>query len=1205
MTNFRSLSTLIILVALSFSSLSQKKYQSLLWEVTGPGMEKPCYLYGTMHVSGKVVFQLGDPFYDAIQSVDIVALELEPEAWLQSMFDRNGFGRYSDYSGEYDGEMGYYGNTGANPLLNYFKLDQKIQENVMGVLAYEPPLLNYMLTRFDEYGESAEFEENTWLDMYIYQTGKKMGKKTIGLETYQQTTDYGKLARKEERNEKINKSYDSEDRKDLRELQGQIEPAYRRQDLDLVDSISWAFNSPAFNKYILVERNKVFVHTIDSVIKAGQTIFAGMGCAHIPGKQGVVEMLRNMGYTVEPIDKGTRDAKRRAKLDKVVYKRTYSDFTSKDEVLKFKTPTTVYPLSTNLDDQAWLAMDIPNGANFMVYRMKTYSGFTKKSQDFILSSIDSILYEAVPGDIISSKKIAVQGFPAFDILSKTRRGDFQRRRVIVAPEEIFILKLTASNDKVSKGYGDEFFDSFTINYDKKISAMHNFVSRDKSLQLTVPGDLTTYISEDKYDKMSNLEITSYDKTTDAYYVGYRYTVSEPSFLDEDSYLAETIEEAYMEDFKLEKIHSYPVRIDGYESIIGKYKSKQDEISYGLFIPQNLNRYAFFVNTKDSTLAYKYFESINIDQSQYAKFYNYNDTLLHFKIDIPFDLNDEQKDSDYGFNWDSDDDINEAEDVSERIRIFPPFAPESILVRMKRYNKFYQLKDSTTFFERVRDDFSEYGDMKLVEGEVINTPTGFKREYIATDTASTRALHYLVQIHNNTYYELSTSVDTLLGKSEFIKKGFGSFVPTDTIFARSVFDNGGKYFLDDVASTDSTTQKNALLMMNDIWLSKENAPAIRQMLKNLPRTEEEKDKDELKLILLEELWRDSSKSNLDFLTTEYYANSDSANIQNLVLKNLGWMDTKESTVLFKKLIMDEPPIGPKGSYMNPLSSMRDSLELATTLFPEAISLVSLEEMKPATYSLLALLVDSGFVKKNVYEKQYDLILLETKNELKRVNASDEKGYSFSTTSLMNFCRLLMPYKDKPDVKAIFDKIYKSKKRALLTDYVQFNLQHDIVVPDSTIKFISEDKESVIKLVKMLQEEEKQNLIPTRLTRDSLITLYCEKKFESKYDNKGKVDTVDVIMVKKVTIKGKPYEVCYVTYKRKREPDPRGTVFVFPDNGQLWPDFFWESSNTMVLEHDEDPIEELDKLYKEVVRSHRKDKYGANSYDFGSFGGWTFE
>ena len=1197
----KTLLSLIILVIIASQATAQKKYQSLLWKVTAPGMEKPCYLYGTMHVSGKVVFQLGDQFYNAIEGVDIVALELEPEAWLQSMFDRNGFGRYSGGS-EDDYYGGGYGSSGTNPLVGYFKLDEEVQESVMGILAYEPPLLNYMLTRFDEYGESADFEENTWLDMYIYQTGKKLNKKTIGLETYQQSMDYGKLARKEERNTKTNKSLDNEDRKNLRELQGQIEPAYRRQDLDLVDSISWAGNSQAFNKYILVERNKVFVHTIDSVIKAGQTIFAGMGCAHIPGKEGVVEMLRAMGYTVEPLDKGTRDAKRRAKLDKVVFKRNYSKFTSGDKQVSFDTPTTVYPLGTGMNSQAWLSMDIPNGANFLVYRLKTYAGYAKKDADFYMSSIDSILYEAIPGDIISSKRITVQGFPAFDILSKNRRGDFQRRRVIVAPEEVIILKLTASNEKVGKGYGDEFFNSFKIDYNAKISAEHSWTSPDKSFSLKVPGDLTTFVTESRFDKQSNIELSSFDKNSNSYFIAYRYTLGEPNFLDEDTYLAETAEDAYLEDFKLEKIHSYPATVDGYAAVKGKYKNKKDEVAYAMFVAQNLNRYAFIVNSSDSAIAHNYFNSVDFAIPQYTKFYNYVDTLVHFKMEIPFDLNEEQKDADYGFNWDSDDEINEAEDVSERIRIYPPQSPESVLVRLKRYNKFYQLKDSTTFFERVEEDFSEYGDLKLTKGEIVNTPTGFKRSYVATDTSSTRAIHYLVQLHNLSYYEVSTSIDTISGKSEFVKRAFDSFAPTDTIFARSAFDNGGAFFLKDIASADSTTQKNALLLMNDIWLSEENAPEIRKTLKGLPKTEEKKDAEDLKLILLEELWRDSTKANMEFLTQEYYINSDSAAIQTLVLKDLGWMDTKESTLLMKKLIMDEPPIGAKGSSNSPLGTLRDSLELARLMFPEALSLVSLEELKPSTYGLLATLVDSGFVKRPVYEKQFDLILLEAKNELKRVNATDDKGYSFSTGMLMNYCRLLLPFKEKPEVKAFFSKINKSKKRQLLIDYSKFNLERELPILDSTIKFITEDREYIIRLVNMLQEEESEKLIPTQYTRDSLIAIYCEKKFESKYDNKGKVDTVETVLQKTETIKGKKYLVYYVKYKRKREQDPRGTVFVFPDNGVLWPDEFWESSNTMVLESDEDPIEELDKLYKEIVRSHRRNKYGDNSYDFNSYGSW---
>ena len=47
-----------------------KKYPSLLWEITGNGLNRPSYLFGTMHVSDKLVFHLGDSFYNANMKQD-------------------------------------------------------------------------------------------------------------------------------------------------------------------------------------------------------------------------------------------------------------------------------------------------------------------------------------------------------------------------------------------------------------------------------------------------------------------------------------------------------------------------------------------------------------------------------------------------------------------------------------------------------------------------------------------------------------------------------------------------------------------------------------------------------------------------------------------------------------------------------------------------------------------------------------------------------------------------------------------------------------------------------------------------------------------------------------------------------------------------------------------------------------------------------
>lgn len=1177
-------------------AFAQKKYQSLLWKVSGNGLTRPSYLYGTMHVSEKMVFQLGDPFFNAIQEVDAVALELEPEAWLQSMFSGNGF---SDFGSEED----FYDGRSAT-LEGFFTFDRDIQMKVGSVLGFDPPLLNYMLFRFDSYGESADFEENTWLDMYIYQTGKKLGKKSLGLETYAQSTLYGRLARKAEVNEKIQKSHDAEDRKKMIELQSQIEPAYRRQDLDLVDSISSKTNSPAFNRYILVERNKIFVSNIDSILRSGSSLFAAMGCAHLPGKEGVIEMLRQMGYAVEPVDKGTRDAKRRDKLDKIIYKRPYSTYHTRDGVLSFDTPASVYPFSTGTEASAWLALDIPNGANFTVYRLKTYSGYTGENTDYLMASVDSILYEAIPGDILSLKKINHQGFPAFDIINKTRRGDVQHRRIIFAPEEIYILKVTALKDKILNKYGDEFFASFKVNYALKQSDVREWAAPDKSIRANIPGDLTFYSGETEFTVTSDLEVSSHDPKTNAYYILWRFTGGDPGFLDEDIYINASVAQQYVDDNELERLHEYPGKQGPFHVQFGKYRSAAQKDLYGMFFCQNLTRYAFVVQTPDSATAHQYFRSVQLSLPEYRQFYTYTDTLLNFSVSVPYDLNERQRKMDYGFSWDSEEETNEADGIRSSIRLMPPGSPESVLIRMQRYHKYFQSRDTTGFIENLEENITEYGDLVIREKKYQSTPDGFVVHYTLRDTASSREMYHSLHQYKNSLYRIIASSDTLLGKSIFLNKVFETFVPFDSVFNRSIFSNGGEQFLLDIASSDSTTQKNAILLLDEVWLHESNAPAVRQLLTNLPNTEEKKDKEDIKNALLQELWRDTSDTNIDFLTAQYYINTDSASFQNKILQNLGWMNTRAATLRMKKLMLDEPPIGGKSGNSSPLNSLRDTLQLARLIYPEAMALSTIDEFKLPQYSLLALLTDSNQVDRKIIETEIDLILLEAKNELKRVNGTDEKSYNFSTQALINYCKILHPFRSRPEVKAFFDKVYRSKKRTLLLQYIDFNTQHGQTTPDSILQFICDDREYILKLYLQLQENKQTERMPAKYhSIDTLITLYCEKKFESKYDNKGKVESVIILSSREEIIKNQPCVIYFVKFKRKRELDWRGTVFILPESEFVWKAKPWEPPGTAVLDSKENEQKKMDRLYREVIKINRRNRFGDNAYDFNSYNSWN--
>src|SRR3982751_3511173 len=74
------------------SKIKPTKYPSLLWEIKGKGLAKPSYLFGTMHVSSKMVFNLSDSFYIGIRSAQVVALETNPGTWQEdfSRYDMDG-----------------------------------------------------------------------------------------------------------------------------------------------------------------------------------------------------------------------------------------------------------------------------------------------------------------------------------------------------------------------------------------------------------------------------------------------------------------------------------------------------------------------------------------------------------------------------------------------------------------------------------------------------------------------------------------------------------------------------------------------------------------------------------------------------------------------------------------------------------------------------------------------------------------------------------------------------------------------------------------------------------------------------------------------------------------------------------------------------------------------------------------------------------
>lgn len=285
----QSVFCLIAALIVSFSVSAQ--YHSLCWRITGNGMKQPSYLFGTMHVSDKRVFNFGEKVTKAFDASHAYAMELDPDKALNpsvalSLVMKDG-SRISQMLPDSD-----------------YKFADSLIRSATGLsLApfdrVEPVLVTAMLEE-GSMGLSASDTANMSeeMDLYFYHKAKVQKKKQIGIETVDEqiaalhTLTYQEQARQlQDAITELRHPTGAGDRDLLK--------YYIAQDLDSLLSMSDESQMPEkFYKALVTDRNIRMADRISEFIQK-QPTFIAVGALHLPGAGGVIELLRRKGYRVE------------------------------------------------------------------------------------------------------------------------------------------------------------------------------------------------------------------------------------------------------------------------------------------------------------------------------------------------------------------------------------------------------------------------------------------------------------------------------------------------------------------------------------------------------------------------------------------------------------------------------------------------------------------------------------------------------------------------------------------------------------------------------------------------------------------------------------------------------------------------------------------------------------------------------------------
>ena len=375
-------------------------------EISGNGLSTSSYIYGTMHVSKKVAFRLDDVFFEALNKSECIALESDPTQWLKFMHED--FGDTADFNTlfyKYDFYERLFSLTPVAPL------------KMRSVIRFDNSIINSYLYRKDV--ATDDFEEETYLDMFIYQAGKKQDKPVVGLEDFKEsrylTTKAGYNVRKRKPDDWFIKLMENKSPFLFQE------DVYRERDIELLDSIGAATNTNYYREHMLFKRNENMVNVLDSLMHE-KSVFSGVGAAHLGGKKGMLNMLRHRGYTVKSlVSEQTNYAK--TEKDKLEDKFTAPQLslqTTFDGFISIKSFDTLREFNAD-GIKYYIAPDMTNGAYLSINRLNTFEYLPNKNDKVDLDYIKNLLYEDVPGTILEKKEFNTP-FPGISILKPNKKG---------------------------------------------------------------------------------------------------------------------------------------------------------------------------------------------------------------------------------------------------------------------------------------------------------------------------------------------------------------------------------------------------------------------------------------------------------------------------------------------------------------------------------------------------------------------------------------------------------------------------------------------------------------------------------------------------------------------------------------------------------------------------------------------------------------
>ncbi len=282
-----SLALLIFTASACTAQPATADEKSLLWKISGPGLSKPSYLFGTIHLLCPADYIWTDAMKQSLAATGRVSFEMDMDDPTVLREGSSGLLKGSDK------QLRDYFSEAEYARLSAFVRDSMGLPMTM-LQSFSPVVLQLlMLAKTVDCPLPVSYEAN------IMEEAKKSGKEIIGLERVEEQLELLAGLPDDSSAGMVMQMVDSFSKS--KEEFARMLRSYKAQDLQALyrlvqDSREMGDNLGPF----LEVRNRKWIPRMREQMKSGPVFFA-VGAAHLPGEAGVIRLLRAAGYSVTPV----------------------------------------------------------------------------------------------------------------------------------------------------------------------------------------------------------------------------------------------------------------------------------------------------------------------------------------------------------------------------------------------------------------------------------------------------------------------------------------------------------------------------------------------------------------------------------------------------------------------------------------------------------------------------------------------------------------------------------------------------------------------------------------------------------------------------------------------------------------------------------------------------------------------------------------